>query len=567
MSKRIDVSNSVLRQIFNFQINTKQKADQVMGSMGLGAFENDHALDWADDLERSKKPLAFIEKTLTECLKSTDDSYECERALAAAEVVAALQGNASRQLPDNLKEWLVSRTEQLTDQFRIKAIEVCQKILEDSELKELHGNDAAWRKSVKQIMARVEKPTKPRKIANPAKRSTNSAVQDAIKVVKSKGGHVSFEQRVPVIVAMDKNADIDFFKSVGELTSLRNFMLGNTKKPIPPGAFSYLSPLKKLIDLSLNRARISDEHLSVVADLPELITVELESTNITDEALKYFKECRKLIQLHLNDTQVTDRGIGCLAALSELKLLALEGTGITDGGFEHLKKIQNLQTIDLSNTAVTGARLKVLSELQKLSVLDLMRSKLTDKGLSTLSHPKIEILRLGRTPIQGRGLSALAHLPLLSTLDLSGCPLQDVHCKHLPSAPLVELRLEDCPITDKAVAHIADCSRLEKLLLSGTGVTDAGTVELCRLKSLRVLWLERTKISDETLESIATESNITHLNLAETAITFAGLEKFIGNKHIQHIDVRGCDLAYKQVSKVFQKIRASQPKGKQVFCC
>ncbi len=532
-----------------------------MGSMGLGAFENDHALDWADELERAEEPLAFIEKTLADCLKSTQDAYECERALAAAEVVAALQGNASRQLTDNLKQWLASRTEQLTDQFRTMAIESCQKILDDSELKELYGNDAAWRKSVMQIVARVEKPTKPRKIANPAKRSKTTAVQEAIKVVKSKGGDVHFEQRVPVMVTMDKNADIEFFKNVGELLSLRSLMLDSTKQPIPPGAFSYLSPLKNLIDLSLTRARISDEHLSLVAHLPELIAVVLESTNITDEALTYFKECNKLIQLRLRNTQVTDHGIACLAALPELKLLELGGTRITDGCFNYLKGIQKLETIDLSKTAVTGSQLEVLSELQKLSVLDLRQSKLTDTGLGTLSHPSIAILRLDGTTIQGAGLSALAHLPRLSTLSASECPLQDDYCRHFPNAPLVVLQLEDCPITDKALVHIAGCSRLEKLLLSGTYITDTGTVELCHLNSLRVLWLERTKISDETLEWIATGSRITHLNLAETAITLAGLEKFIGNQHIQHISVRGCELDDKQVTTVLQKIRASQPKG------
>ncbi len=69
-------------------------------------------------------------------------------------------------------------------------------------------------------------------------------MQEAIKVVKAKGGYVYFEQRVPVNVAMDKDADIEFFKSVGELTSLRSLMLDCTTKPVPPGAFSYLSPLK-----------------------------------------------------------------------------------------------------------------------------------------------------------------------------------------------------------------------------------------------------------------------------------------------------------------------------------
>ncbi len=114
----------------------------IKGSTGFGAFENDHALDWADDLERAKDPLAFYREDSRQLLEIIGRLAECDCALAAAEVVAALQGNASRHLPDNLKELLADRTEQPAEQFRTMAIEACQKILEDSELKELNGNDA-----------------------------------------------------------------------------------------------------------------------------------------------------------------------------------------------------------------------------------------------------------------------------------------------------------------------------------------------------------------------------------------------------------------------------------------
>jgi hypothetical protein len=70
--------------------------------MGDSVFDSDEALDWADELERSKKPLVFIEKSLRALLKSDEDSSECYRALAAAEVVAAIRGNASRDLTDGL---------------------------------------------------------------------------------------------------------------------------------------------------------------------------------------------------------------------------------------------------------------------------------------------------------------------------------------------------------------------------------------------------------------------------------------------------------------------------------
>ncbi len=77
------------------------------GAWDVGAFDNDDALDWIieateasnigpvrDALERVVNGPGYIQVT------------EANRALAAAEVVAALNGNANPMLPDELDAWI-----------------------------------------------------------------------------------------------------------------------------------------------------------------------------------------------------------------------------------------------------------------------------------------------------------------------------------------------------------------------------------------------------------------------------------------------------------------------------
>lgn len=77
-----------------------------MGAFGPGCFENDDALDFAAELEASG------EEALTEVLEravggdGVRDAGLGAAALAAAEVVAALAGRGSKELPDEVKLWV-----------------------------------------------------------------------------------------------------------------------------------------------------------------------------------------------------------------------------------------------------------------------------------------------------------------------------------------------------------------------------------------------------------------------------------------------------------------------------
>ncbi len=76
-----------------------------MGTWGAKSFENDDAMDWiavieeASDTEPMKDALAAVLEAEGEYLEAPD----CSNAMAAAEVIAALNGAPSPDLPEEVK--------------------------------------------------------------------------------------------------------------------------------------------------------------------------------------------------------------------------------------------------------------------------------------------------------------------------------------------------------------------------------------------------------------------------------------------------------------------------------
>ena len=109
-----------------------------MGAWGRGNFKNDSALDWVNKLIYSKGYSVIIEAFDT--IQANKGSYlevdECNDALAAAEIVAALAGNPSSSLPKNVSEW-VSHHLAVDEEILQKAKQAVMVVLSDSELRDL----------------------------------------------------------------------------------------------------------------------------------------------------------------------------------------------------------------------------------------------------------------------------------------------------------------------------------------------------------------------------------------------------------------------------------------------
>ena len=154
----MNTKNSVLFFAISF---LSQNA--LAGAWDMGSFDNDDALDWVYELE-STSDLSVIITALTAV--ANNDSYiqapTGSAAVAAAEVVAALLGNAHPQLPPEVVAWVdgrsLSRDNELVDLAR-KVIAAVQHPT-NSELAQLWGESgeylADWKAGLSDLDQRLQ---------------------------------------------------------------------------------------------------------------------------------------------------------------------------------------------------------------------------------------------------------------------------------------------------------------------------------------------------------------------------------------------------------------------------
>jgi hypothetical protein len=132
-----------------------------MGTWGFGAFDNDDALDWLDELKDSGD-LSPLEEAINNVLESGDGGYieipEASIALAAAEVIASLLGNPGGELPEEIAGWLSGKGDSIDPDLVARAREAVARVSTDSELLEVieESDDAAeWKHRVIDLLARL----------------------------------------------------------------------------------------------------------------------------------------------------------------------------------------------------------------------------------------------------------------------------------------------------------------------------------------------------------------------------------------------------------------------------
>jgi hypothetical protein len=114
-----------------------------MEAWGAGNFENDDAGDWLFELEKSKDK-SVINKALDSVLQNTGyiETPACCEALAAAEIISAGISGDHSGVMESVSKWLSKKPGLFKKPIAFdsgdvrRAIEVINKILESSELKE-----------------------------------------------------------------------------------------------------------------------------------------------------------------------------------------------------------------------------------------------------------------------------------------------------------------------------------------------------------------------------------------------------------------------------------------------
>jgi hypothetical protein len=140
--------------------------------------------------------------------------------------------------------------------------------------------------------------------------------------------------------------------ALAELPDLVVLDIGSNE--IRNAGFSYLAGLRNLAYLTANSAwHIDDDGVAHLSCLRKLKKLDLASTKVTDHGLAYLSPLVELEDLNLDSCKISDAGIAHLAANQKLRKLILIGSDISDGSLPVLMRFKNLLVLDVRGTRIT----------------------------------------------------------------------------------------------------------------------------------------------------------------------------------------------------------------------
>lgn len=275
---------------------------------------------------------------------------------------------------------------------------------------------------------------------------------------------------------------------------------------------SWQGKIKSLKSLELCYSSVRDAHLSRLSDLPALEELNLDSCPVGDWAVSHLADNEvvpNLTSLDLADTDLTDIGMVHLPKFHKLTRLSLFYCNITNAGLRHLSSMTTLEVLNLDSREIGDEGLSHLRNLNRLRCLDIFSGRITDAGCVHLSSIKsLESLELCGGGVGDLGCAHLGSLELLTSLNLS----QNERITNRGAASLAALtnlkalNLSNTRVNSSALRFLGGLLRLQSLALYGcNGIEDGTSIDTLQneLPSLKCLRLNTSSNEDGIVESHA----------------------------------------------------------------
>ncbi|GBD35949.1 hypothetical protein HRbin36_01065 [bacterium HR36] len=132
-------------------------------------------------------------------------------------------------------------------------------------------------------------------------------------------------------------------------------------------------------DFSLRHQPVRDDELALLADIPNLVELNLAGTNVGDAQMLLVGKLPHVRVLKLQKTAVTNVGLKSLRSLRYLEVLNLYGTQVSDQGLAELASLKRLKRVYVWETKVSEAGAnKLMAAIPGLRV---------ELGIATESKP------------------------------------------------------------------------------------------------------------------------------------------------------------------------------------
>lgn len=240
-----------------------------------------------------------------------------------------------------------------------------------------------------------------------------------------------------------------------------------------------------------------DAWLDRLADLPDLVSLDLANTSMSGPGLKVVGTLKNLERLNLTLTPITDPHLEHLRGLTKLRVLSLASAKCTGEGFRFLGNLQQLENANFHFTPVNDAGLAGISAVTSLERLEIVHVHFTDAGAPALAKlVNLERLQIGSREATGAAVAPLTALKKLRELDLHDGQATAEGVRHASQIPSLRVLRIYGGIKDEGAQPIGQLKNLETLIAANTGITDAALAHFAGLSNLRRLEIGGCKVTD-----------------------------------------------------------------------
>lgn len=237
-----------------------------------------------------------------------------------------------------------------------------------------------------------------------------------------------------------------------------------------------------VVDINMYKPGVSEADVKLLATLPKVQAIQMNSTGISGVGLKDLAGLQHLTKLDIGQNPLTDAGLKEAFTLKQLKYLRFTKAKEDQlPGLAGLTQLEELMVDGCGFTSSTAA-INIAKALPRLKRLWIGNNNIGDFGQNQ------------------KGVTAIVSgMPDLEELHMIGCQTSDKDLALLPKLKKLE-KLSVGPMADDAgMKSLAGCTSLRELRIFNTHATDKCLADLGRLPNLKVLTINNGvfgKISD-----------------------------------------------------------------------
>ncbi|MBP7862356.1 protein kinase [bacterium] len=224
--------------------------------------------------------------------------------------------------------------------------------------------------------------------------------------------------------------------------------------------------------------------------LPLLMELGVVLQGLTDEDLSGVAQLKNLVSFATRSNRLTDKTIEYLyPSAGTLNSLTLVSKNLSSSIGEKLSVFPMLQRIEIGNGKPMSIKSAKVIASRVLLELNLQTSPVTDQILSTLSKNKTVFrLALGKTQLSDRGYAQFVDFANLINLSIEGELLTDAKVRNLAKSQTIkELHFGDSNLTNSQLIMLANMRNLESINFKKCpNISEAGE-ELMK-KKFKELW-------------------------------------------------------------------------------